>query len=59
MHYECNTLHFIQKVSKGQGKVWEISDQAKFREKGNFSLRSGKIEFWEKSGNFFRGVHKL
>ena len=36
------------RVSSGQGKVREIPDLAKVRE---FCWRSGKNEYWEKSGN--------
>ena len=40
------------RVSSGQGKVREIPDLAKVREKsGNFVEGQGKNEFWEKSGN--------
>ena len=40
------------RVSSGQGKVREIPDLAKVREKsGNFVESQGKNEYWEKSGN--------
>ena len=39
------------RVSSGQGKVREIPDLAKVREKsGNFVEGQGKNEYWEKSG---------
>ena len=38
-------------MSSGQGKVREIPDLAKVREKsGNFVEGQGKNEYWEKSG---------
>ena len=41
----------IFRVSSGQGKVREIPDLAKVREKsGNFVEGQGKSEYWEKSG---------
>ena len=47
---------YIFRVSSGQGKVREIPDLAKVREKsGNFVEGQGKNEYWEivreKSGN--------
>ena len=42
---------YIFRVSSGQGKVREIPDLAKVREKsGNFVEGQGKNEYWEKSG---------
>ena len=42
----------IVRVSSGQGKVKEIPDLEKVREKsGNFVEGQGKNEYWEKSGN--------
>ena len=42
----------IFRVSSSQGKVREIPDLAKVREKsGNFVEGQGKNEYWEKSGN--------
>ena len=41
----------LLRVSSGQGKVREIPDLAKVREKsGNFVEGQGKSEYWEKSG---------
>ena len=41
----------FRRVSSGQGKVREIPDLAKVREKsGNFVEGQGKNEYWEKSG---------
>ena len=46
-----NTLDKFDRVSSGQGKVREIPDLAKVREKsGNFVEGQGKNEYWEKSG---------
>ena len=43
--------HNTYRVSSGQGKVREIPDLAKVREKsGNFDEGQGKNEYWEKSG---------
>ena len=43
---------FYLRESSGQGKVREIPDWAKVREKsGNFVEGQGKNEYWEKSGN--------
>ena len=54
-HYEHHkrVLRPSDRVSSGQGKVREIPDLAKVREKsGNFVEGQGKNEYWEKSGNF-------
>ena len=44
-------IAYCDRVSSGQGKVREIPDLAKVREKsGNFVEGEGKNEYWEKSG---------
>ena len=56
--YKCDiseqnrsTTITIYRMSCGQGKVREIPDLAKVREKsGNFVEGQGKNEYWEKSG---------
>ena len=46
-----NIYGSVYRVSSGQGKVREIPDLAKVREKsGNFVEGQGKNEYWEKSG---------
>ena len=43
--------HYTDRVSSGQGKVREIPDLAKVREKsGNLFKVREKNEYWEKSG---------
>ena len=45
------SIIWLCRVSSGQGKVREIPDLAKVREKsGNFVEGQGKNEYWEKSG---------
>ena len=44
-------INALYRVSSGQGKVREIPDSAKVREKsGNFVEGQGKNDYWEKSG---------
>ena len=46
----CKTCFTTCRVSSGQGKIMEIPDLVKVREKsGNFVEGQGKNEYWEKS----------